>query len=119
VHGTDFVISNDLGREMRVDVKARQRFDVVVDKLLQGRWISRRDADIAHERGFVYNPNTDKNGARDGTYTCIFDADMFGDIIDYEYTTPDRAIDFVKDRFTDWQATATRQKFGRYALRQS
>lgn len=119
VHGTDFVICDNRGRSMRVDVKARQRFDAVVDKLLQGRWISRHDADIAHERGFVYNPNTDETGARDGSYTCIFDADMFGDIINYEYSATDRAIDFVKDRFHDRQATATRQKFGRYALHQS
>lgn len=116
IHGTDFVITDPEGREMRVDVKARERFDIVVDKLLSGRWISREDADVAHETGFVYNPNTDAAGARDGTYTMIFDADMFGDISNYEYNDPNRAVSFVTERINDQKATA-RRRLGGFAMR--
>jgi hypothetical protein len=115
IHGTDFIITNPEGQEMRVDVKAGLRFQTVVDKLLQGRWISREDADHAYETGYVYNPNTDRNGARDGTYTCIFDADRLGDITNYQYENQANVVNFIVERFQDRKATAQR-KVGRYAV---
>lgn len=115
IHGTDFIITNPEGQEMRVDVKAGLRFQTVVDKLLNGHWISREDADQAYEKGFVYNPNTDRTGARDGSYTCIFDADRLGKITDYQYENQYNVVNFITERFHDRKATA-RRKFGRYAV---
>lgn len=113
LHGTDFVVYNPEGRELRLDVKSRVAFDYAVNDLEAGRWIPSHVADQARESGVVYS-RTRVPGS-DDVFTCVFDADMLGGIENYEYKDPSTVFDFVERQFQEQGQTRLR-KLGNHAI---
>lgn len=114
MEGTDEVICDPDGNELRVDVKSRNAFDHVVDDLERDRWIDRQTAQHARRDGVVYSPSRTPRG--ESIYNCIFDADMLGEIQDYQYDNPYKVWEFVEQQFEQQRGKRLR-RLGAQAIR--
>lgn len=113
--GTDIVVVDNKGAELRLDSKTRYAFDHVVDDLETGHWISAQDAQRGRDTGYVYSPGRTPSGEK--VYTCIFDADNLGSIKDFSYDNPYKVLEFVEQQFESQGQTRLR-KLGRHAITQ-
>lgn len=113
VRGTDLVIYNDEGRELRVDVKSRHGFDHEIEDLRARQAITHEQAERAMDTGFIYRRGETPNG--ESVFNCVFDADMMGNITNYEYDDPFSVYEFVERQFEEQGQTRLR-KLGKHAI---
>lgn len=115
LHGTDFVVTNPQGQELRIDTKSKRAFDKRLNQLLQEGRITAEQADTASELGYIYNASRDADGKR--MVNCIFDADMMGDIsTKFEYEDPVIVLEFIQERFDDPPPTKRLRSLGKNAI---
>jgi hypothetical protein len=113
LRGSDLVVYNPDGWELRMDIKSRNGFDHAVDDMLRQGIISREQADRAREKGVVYRRSKDQTGEK--VYNCIFDADQMGQINNYEYDDPFNVFEFVEHQFEE-QSQSRLRKLGKHAI---
>jgi hypothetical protein len=113
--GTDMVVVDNEGRELRMDSKTSYAFNHVVNDLENGRWITPQDAQRGRETGYVYSPGRTPAGEK--IHTCVFDADNLGGIKDYQYDNPYKVLEFVERQFEE-QGQGRLRKLGRHAITQ-
>lgn len=113
MHGTDFVVYDPDGRELRLDVKSRVAFDYAVTDLYSSGRITMEAAEEARRAGVIYSRSRTPEGAT--AFNCIFDADDLGDIVHFNYQDPSVVFEFVERQFEE-QGEARLRKLGKHAI---
>jgi hypothetical protein len=113
--GTDAVVVDNEGRELRMDMKTDYAFAHILDDLEAGDWITPEQARRGAEDGYVYSPGRTPAGEK--VYTCVFNADALGKITDCQYEDPFAVFEFVEQQF-EQQGQGRLRKLGRHAITQ-
>ncbi len=108
--GTDVVVTNKEGLELRLDVKTQAGFERTLQKYIQWGELTPEEADEARKKGYVYM------SGKQGVENCVFDADKFGVIENFDYKQgEDGLLEFIDEQFEAGRGKKLR-KLGKSAI---